>query len=163
PQRLLYERTIQGQGVDLVVVKPAAKPSPGTLRVPGAAHHIRSPCRQVYPTRVDETHHHPSQGLEVALIHPRGMLAQDKDQRLIQMRCVLHGDLPGKSVSQGSILTSHGERGERASLLSVNQQVIPSLRYGLPHRPDLPLGSSMLGSEPTGLVPHCPDAIFISL
>jgi exodeoxyribonuclease V alpha subunit len=27
------------------------------------------------------------------------------------MRCVLHGDLPGKSVSQGRILTSHGERG----------------------------------------------------
>src|SRR5215467_12183267 len=45
-------------------------------------------------------------------IHPSGMLAQDKNQRLIQMRCVLHAALPGKSVSPGSIRTSHGEQGE---------------------------------------------------
>src|SRR5215813_1101679 len=103
--------------------QPAAKPSHGALRVLGATHHIRSPGGQVYPTRMDEPHHHPRQGLEVALIHPRGLLAQDKNQRIIQMRCVLQGDLPGKSVSQGSILTSHGERGECASLLSVNQVI----------------------------------------
>src|SRR5262252_7061426 len=43
------------------------------------------------------------------------------------MRCVLHGDLPGKSVSQGRILTSQGKWGERASLLSVNQHTVLSV------------------------------------
>jgi hypothetical protein len=121
PPRLLYERTLQGQGINLVVVEPAAKPAPGTLRVRGATHPRRSPCRQVYPTRVEEPPHHPRQGLEGALSQPRGLLAQDKNQRILHMRCVLHDDLPCKRVSQGRILTSYGERGERASLLSVNQ------------------------------------------
>ena len=49
------------------------------------------------------------------------LLAQDMNQRIIQMRGVLHGDLPCKSVSQGRILTSQGNRGEHTSLLSVNQ------------------------------------------
>src|SRR5262249_25583921 len=62
------------------------------------------------------------EGLEVAPIHPLGMLAEDMNQRIIQMRCVLHGSLPCKSVSQGSILTSQGNQGGHASLLSVNQQ-----------------------------------------
>ena len=51
---------------------------------------LTGPCRQADPTRVDETHHHPRPGLEVALLHPCGMVAQDKNQRIIQMRCVLH-------------------------------------------------------------------------
>ena len=59
------------------------------------------------------------------------MLAQDKNQRIIQMRCVLHGDLPGKSVSQGSILTSQGNRVEHPSLLSVKQGLTLSRSNGL--------------------------------
>jgi hypothetical protein len=45
----------------------------------------------IYP---DKTYHHPGQGLEVALVHPLGMLAEDMNQRIIQMRCVLHVSPP---------------------------------------------------------------------
>src|SRR5262249_35865061 len=90
----MYRESLQGQDIPLVVVEPATKPSHGPLGVSGATHHIRRPRCQADPPRLDQAYHHPCQGLEGALIHPLGMLAEDMHQRIIQMRCVLHASPP---------------------------------------------------------------------
>src|SRR5215813_9391363 len=81
-----------------------------SMREPYGAHAVRF----IQPEWMRPTIIH-TKVLRWRWIHPSGMLAQDKNQRLIQMRCVLHAALPGKSVSPGSIRTSHGEQGEHAS------------------------------------------------
>src|SRR5919205_400715 len=101
------EWTIQGDNVNLVVIEPAAKPSHCPRAILRSPPDIRRPSRQADPARLYKPHHHPRQGLEVALVQPLSMLAEDMNERIIQMRCVLHGS-PLKECFPRKILTLRG-------------------------------------------------------
>src|SRR5262249_57084655 len=90
----------------------------------GATDQKRSASAQANRVGVDETHHHPGQGLEVAKVQPVRVLAKHATQRIIEIRRVLHGYPPQRNIVEscsGSILTRRRGVDEHVSLLSVNQ------------------------------------------
>src|SRR3712207_2322437 len=89
---LMHERIIQGMHIDPVVIEPAPKPAYRTLTIPGATHHIRRPSAQTNRASMDEPDHHPRQSLERAKVQPLSMLTEHLNQRIIQVRRVLHAD-----------------------------------------------------------------------
>src|SRR5438552_15724246 len=91
---LLHERAIESMYLDLVVVEPAAKPPDRALTIAGSTDNKRRPSAQANRTGVDQTHHHPGQGLEVTKVQPISMLTEHLNQRIIQVGRVLHNDPP---------------------------------------------------------------------
>src|SRR6266571_2871612 len=104
PQRLLDERAIERLHLDLVVVEPTAKAAYRTLAILGSTDHKRGPRAEAHRVGVDQAHHHPRQGLEVTKVEPIGMLAQHPNQRIIEVRRVLHESPPWK----GSLIEWYG-------------------------------------------------------
>ena len=94
---LLHERTIECVHVDLVVVEPASKAAYRALTIRSATDHKRAPGAQADRVGVDQAHHHPGQGFEMAKVEPIGMLAQHSNQRIIEVRRVLHEFSPRKN------------------------------------------------------------------
>jgi hypothetical protein len=91
--RLRDQGAIERLRLEAVIVEPTATAPHDTLRLARSTDHTRRPCPQTHGLRAEQAHHHPRQGLTVAPVEPRGMLAQNTQQRIIQRRCALHGVL----------------------------------------------------------------------
>jgi len=97
-QRRLNQRAIQRVHLDLVVSEPTAKPAYRTVTLASSTHHIRCPGTQAHRTGVDQAHHHPGPGLQVAKVQPMRMLAKHAKQSIIQIRRVLHQSSPRQDI-----------------------------------------------------------------
>jgi hypothetical protein len=82
-----------------VLGKPTAQAPHDTLRLSRSTDYKRCPCPQTHGLRADQAHHHPRQGWAVTPLSPRRLLAQHTQQRIIYIRCALHGVLLAWAVS----------------------------------------------------------------
>jgi hypothetical protein len=80
--------------LDLVIVEPASKAAHRAFALLSPTYHERRPRPEAHRVRVEQTRHHPGEGLEMTTIEPIGVLAQYPNQRIIEGRRVLHGYAP---------------------------------------------------------------------